>query len=261
MRFALLGSGSRGNATLIENRCGATTSRILLDCGFALREAEARLQRLGLDGSAIDGILLTHEHGDHATGAFRFARKYEIPVWMTYGTFAACESFSGERVDSRIIDSHGVFSIGDIEAAAFPVPHDAREPAQFCFSDGSLRLAVLTDLGEPTAHVQEMLSGVDGLVLECNHDRQMLAQSRYHASLKRRIGGRLGHLANDSAGQLLRAIDTSRLQHIVAAHLSAENNRSELARGVLAEALDCSEDWVAVADQDSGLDWRELREK
>lgn len=258
MRFALLGSGSRGNATVVEAGGGASTTRLLLDCGFTIRETEARLARLGLAPDGIAGILLTHEHGDHAAGVFRFARRHSLPVWLTYGTCSACEANIGDEVDIRLIDSHAPFAVGDIEVRPFPVPHDAREPTQFVFSDGGSRLGVLTDIGESTRHVEQMLSGVDALVIECNHDRAMLAASRYHDSLKRRIGGRLGHLANDLAAGIVAAIDVSRLQHLVAAHLSAENNRPELAVAALAVAAGCDASWIGVADQEQGLAWRDV---
>ncbi|HEY5763908.1 MAG TPA: MBL fold metallo-hydrolase, partial [Rhodocyclaceae bacterium] len=229
-----------------------------LDCGFTIRETEARLARLGLAPDGIAGILLTHEHGDHAAGVFRFARRHSLPVWLTYGTCSACEANIGDEVDIRLIDSHAPFAVGDIEVRPFPVPHDAREPTQFVFSDGGSRLGVLTDIGESTRHVEQMLSGVDALVIECNHDRAMLAASRYHDSLKRRIGGRLGHLANDLAAGIVAAIDVSRLQHLVAAHLSAENNRPELAVAALAVAAGCEASWIDVADQEQGLAWRDV---
>lgn len=258
MRFALLGSGSRGNATLVEAGSDASTTRLLLDCGFTIRETEMRLARLGLAPEGLAGILLTHEHGDHAAGVFRFARRHCLPVWLSYGTCAACAENIGDEVDIRLIDSHQPFAVGDIQVQPFPVPHDAREPTQFVFSDGASCLGVLTDIGESTRHVEKMLSGADALVIECNHDREMLARSRYHASLKERIGGRLGHLANDLAAGIVRAIDRSRLQHLVAAHLSAENNRPELAAAALAAAAGCEDSWIAVADQEQGLAWRDV---
>ena len=140
----------------------------------------------------------------------------------------------------------------------FPVPHDAREPAQFVFFDGVRRLGVLTDLGCSTPHVEASLSGVDGLVLECNHDLDMLMNSAYPASLKQRVAGRFGHLDNEAAAGLLARIDQTRLQHVLAAHLSRQNNQPALARTALAAAMDCAEDWIGIADQSAGFDWREL---
>lgn len=253
IRFASLGSGSAGNALLVEH--GATC--LMLDCGFGLRETVARLLRLGRAPSDLAGILVTHEHGDHVAGVFRLARKFGLPVWMTHGTWAGCREADSE-LDLRIIDSHRSLSIGDLEVLPFPVPHDAREPVQFVFSGSGVRLGVLTDIGEPTAHVCEMLSGCAGLVLEFNHDAEMLERSAYPVSLKRRIAGRYGHLENSVAAKLLGRIDCSRLQTLVAAHLSERNNRPELAVGAVARALGCPDEWVGVASPDYGFDWRSV---
>lgn len=253
IRFASLGSGSAGNALLVEH--GATC--VMLDCGFGLRETVARLLRLGWAPSDLAGILVTHEHGDHVAGVFRLARKFGLPVWMTHGTWAGCREADSE-LDLRIIDSHRSLSIGDHEVLPFPVPHDAREPVQFVFSGSGVRLGVLTDIGEPTAHVCEMLSGCAGLVLEFNHDAEMLERSAYPVSLKRRIAGRYGHLENSVAAKLLGRIDCSRLQTLVAAHLSERNNRPELAVGAVARALGCPDEWVGVASPDHGFDWRSI---
>lgn len=253
IRFASLGSGSAGNALLVES--GA--SCLLLDCGFGLREAVTRLLRQGRSPDQLSGILVTHEHGDHVGGVFRLARKYGLPVWLTHGTWVACRQDEA-GLDLRIIDSHRSFAIGELEIQPFPVPHDAREPVQYVFSAAGCRLGVLTDVGEITPHVRAMLAACDGLVLECNHDAGMLARSTYPASLKRRIAGRYGHLENSVAAGLLRQIDCSRLQHLVAAHLSERNNSPELAVNAVAEALGCDRSWVGVATPDGGFDWRQL---
>ncbi len=129
-----------------------------------------------------------------------------------------------------LIDSHTPFAIGDLEIHPYPVPHDAREPSQFVFSDGDLRLGLLTDTGDSTPHIERMLSGIDALVLECNHDLELLMNGPYPPTLKRRISGRYGHLDNATAARILGGIDCSRLQHFIAAHLSAQNNTPELAR-------------------------------
>ncbi len=255
MRFASLGSGSEGNALVVE----AGRTRVLLDCGFGPRETVARLSRLGLAPEDLSCILVTHEHSDHIGGAFRFAGRYRIEVWMTCGTLAAAPRGRTPLPPVRTIDGDASFSLGDMEILPFPVPHDAREPVQFAFSDGRFRLGVLTDAGVPTAHMRTMLSGCDALVLECNHDAGMLDDGDYPPALKRRIAGRFGHLDNAGAADLLAALDNRRLQHIIAAHLSKHNNRADLARGALAGALGCGAEWVGVATQESGFGWRELR--
>lgn len=253
IRFASLGSGSAGNALLVEH--GATC--LMLDCGFGLRETVTRLLRLGRAPSDLAGILVTHEHGDHVGGAFRLARKFGLPVWMTHGTWVGCRE-DDSALDLRIIDSDQLFSVGDLEVQPFTVPHDAREPVKFMFSGADIRLGVLTDIGELTAHVCAMLSGCAGLVLEFNHDAELLERSAYPTSLKRRISGRYGHLENSVAASLLGRIDCSGLQALVAAHLSERNNRPELAVGAVAKALGCPGDWVGVASPDHGFGWRTL---
>jgi phosphoribosyl 1,2-cyclic phosphodiesterase len=254
VRFASIGSGSEGNGLVVE--AGAT--RILIDCGFGVRDTAARLARIGVSPESLTAILVTHEHNDHVGGVPAFAARHGIPVWLTFGTLTVV----GERFDGmeRIygFDSHDAFTIGDLEIRPFPVPHDAREPVQFVVGDGAFRLGVLTDLGMSTRYVEASLSGCDALVLECNHDLDLLAESDYPASLKQRIAGRFGHLHNEAAAALLASLDTSRLQHIIAAHLSQQNNTPAKARAALARALACAEDWIGIADQAGGFDWRAL---
>jgi phosphoribosyl 1,2-cyclic phosphodiesterase len=158
----------------------------------------------------------------------------------------------------RLIRGYAGFSIGDIGIDPFPVPHDAREPAQFVFSDGAHRLGLLTDAGHATAHMRRCLNGCSAVVLECNHDPEMLRTGDYPERLKNRIASRLGHLDNASAAALLATLERCRLQHVVAAHLSQTNNRPELARAALAAVLGCEPNWVDVADQQGGLGWRQL---
>lgn len=254
IRFASLGSGSEGNALVVE----AGRSRLLLDCGFSATETERRLARLGLEPAGLDAILVTHEHDDHVGGVGRFSRKFDIPVYLSHGTYAAVTATRSELAEVEIIDSHSPFAIGDIAVFPYPVPHDAREPTQFVFGDGAARVGVLTDAGASTPHIEAMLSGLQALVIECNHDRDLLMGSSYPEQLKVRIGGRFGHLDNNQAAEILGKIDRSRLQHVVAAHLSQKNNRPDLAREALAGALDCDADWVAVATQADGFGWREV---
>lgn len=253
IRFASLGSGSEGNALLVES--GGT--RVMLDCGFSTAETVRRLGRLGVSPETIDAVLVTHEHDDHVGGVARFARRFGIAVHLTYGTYAA-SSAHGEIPDVVMIDSHSPFAIGGLEVLPYPVPHDAREPAQFVFGDGAVRLGVLTDAGASTPHIESMLSGLEALVIECNHDAGMLRSSSYPEKLKERIAGRFGHLENSQAAQIVSRIECGALQHVVAAHLSAKNNTPRLATAALAGALGCATDWIAVATQADGLDWRSI---
>jgi phosphoribosyl 1,2-cyclic phosphodiesterase len=255
MRFSSIGSGSAGNGLVVEQ----SSTSLLLDCGFGLRETEQRLARINISPEDLSGILITHEHEDHAGGVFKLARKYKIPIWLTHGTFRMVERIlPSESLDLCIIDSHSKFNIKEIEITPFPVPHDAREPVQYTFSNGDKKLGVLTDTGCSTPYIQVMLSGCDALMLECNHDIDMLMNGMYPMSLKQRVSGRLGHLDNKSAANILNKLDNNRLKHIVAAHLSEKNNKPELAVNALSSALNCEKNWIGIANQTSGFDWREF---
>jgi phosphoribosyl 1,2-cyclic phosphodiesterase len=252
MRFTSLGSGSSGNGLVVEN--GRT--RVMMDCGFSLGDTKARLERVGLAPSDITALVVTHEHDDHLGGVARFARRHAIPVYLTRGTAQWLpEDFPAVLVN--YIDSHRPFEVQDLAVDPFPVPHDAREPVQFVFSDGNVRLGVVTDLGTITQHVVEKLSGCHALVIECNHDLDMLMAGPYPDGLKRRVSGRLGHLSNADAGRLVAAVERGHLRHLIAAHLSQQNNKPALAVRALAEAAGCEEQWVGVACQEGGFAWRD----
>jgi phosphoribosyl 1,2-cyclic phosphodiesterase len=257
VRFASLGSGSEGNALLVEATSGTTTTRVLLDCGFSAKEVERRLGRLGLRIDDIDAILITHEHSDHIGSALTLGRKWSIPFHLSWGTARAIGADEAP-VDLRVVWGDESLAIGNLSVLPYTVPHDAREPLQYVFSDGACRLGVLTDVGVSTPHITSVLSGCDGLVLESNHDLQMLAQSRYPASLKARIGGMQGHLNNDAAAGILASLDRSKLRHLVAAHLSQQNNLPHLAQAALSAVLGASQADVVVATQDDGFDWLAL---
>ena len=251
MRFASLGSGSKGNATLISQ--GETT--LLIDCGFSARETEKRLQRINFDVNKLSAILITHEHGDHINGVRVLARKHQLPVYATAGTAASLSADVMSLVNE--ISSHDAFTINDIEIQPFPVPHDAREPSQFVFSDGKHKVGLLTDVGISTPIIEEALSACDALLLEANHDMEMLDNSDYHDHLKYRVSSRLGHLNNVQSAKLLEKLDTSKLQHIVAMHLSEKNNSPNIVSPLFAQALNCDQSWIGIAEQETGFSWRE----
>jgi len=252
IRFSYLGSGSKGNAALVS----AGDTCVMIDCGFSVAAAEARLARLDLQADAIDAILVTHEHSDHIGGVARLARRHRLPVWMTPGTHAAAPD--KELPGLRLFNCHEPFSIGDLWIEPMPVPHDAREPCQFVFSDGDCRLGILTDTGHVTRHITECLSRCDALVVECNHDLDMLMRGPYPLTVKRRVAGDLGHLNNDQAAALVGAIDKDRLQHLVAVHISETNNTRDLAVEALAAALGTHEREIGAACQSGGLGWRQI---
>lgn len=253
MQLASLGSGSRGNCTLIE----ADGTTLLVDCGFSMRETERRLQRLSREIQQVTAILVTHEHGDHVRGVASLAKKYDIPIWSSRGTAKAAKLH--ELQQWNCIDIHKEFEINSIQIQPVPVPHDAKEPCQFVFGDGDWRIGVLTDTGSITPYIEEQYSGCDAFILEANHDQEMLANGSYPPSLKHRVAGDYGHLNNGQAKDLLNIIDISKLQYLVASHISDKNNTVALARDKMSEALDTDASWIDVASQDEGLDWRVLK--
>lgn len=255
IRFKSLGSGSAGNATLVESTEGAHTSRLLIDCGMSPRQLTLRLQQAGVEPEQLTAIFITHEHSDHIGCAPVFAARHRIPVWMSRGTHAAvgrpeslddlvCFARDGEAID-----------LGSMLVQPFTVPHDAREPLQLLCSDGDRQLGIATDLGHASAHVIAMLERCHALLLEANHDPDMLAASRYPPFLKRRVAGDFGHLSNGAAAALAARINHSSLGHVLAAHLSERNNLPELAAQALTAALGRSQDEVMLATAASGSIW------
>lgn len=251
MRFASIGSGSRGNATLISHK----ETTLLVDCGFSARETEKRLQRLQFDPNMLSAIVVTHEHADHINGVRVLARKYKLPVYATPGTAGCLAADVKDMIQE--FSCHQSFAIDDIVVEPFPVPHDAREPSQFVFSNGVHRIGLLTDVGTTTPIIEHALSGCDALLIEANHDMTMLENGDYPDHLIYRVSGRFGHLNNVQSASILEKIDTSRLQHIVAMHLSEKNNSPDIVSPLFAKALDCEQSWIGIADQDTGFGWRQ----
>lgn len=257
LRFRSLGSGSTGNATLVEATSGGRTSRLLIDCGFGLKQLDSRLARAGLAAGDIDAIFITHEHGDHIGCARALSRRERIPVWMSEGTWLAT---GGHDYEGRLMLARdGVdIEVGELRLLPFTVPHDAREPLQLRCTDGARHLGVLTDLGHATPHVLARLMGLDALLLEFNHDSELLAGSAYPPFLKQRVGGNYGHLSNEAAAAIARAVHHGGLRHVVAAHLSEQNNRPEIVRRMMAEALGAIEHEMLTATAAEGSPWLDL---
>lgn len=229
----------------------------MVDCGLGIRQLQLRLAQAGLQTSDVNAVFITHEHGDHIGCAHSLALRHRIPVWMSRGTYAAIGEPDFEGL-LRIARDGETVSVDGLELRPFTVPHDAREPLQLSCSDGAAKLGILTDLGHATAHVLEQLQGCDALVLECNHDVDMLAQSVYPPFLKRRVGGEYGHLSNVAAAAIAHAVRHRGMKHIVAAHLSAQNNRPGIVRALLAETMSWSADDIVIAGQDDGTAWLEV---
>ncbi len=255
LRFRNLASGSSGNATVVEGRAGTQVRRLLVDCGLGIRQLQTRLGHAGLALEQIDAVFITHEHSDHIGCVRTLALRQRIPVWMSHGTHSALGAPDFDDLLHLAQDGQAI-DLGTFEALPFTVPHDAREPLQLRCSDSAAHLGLLTDLGHASAHVLKHLAGCHALLLESNHDPQLLAASRYPLFLQRRVGGDHGHLANAAAADILRAVQHSGLQCVVAAHLSAQNNRPELVRPLLADALGWEAERIGIADPLNGTDWQ-----
>ncbi|MCZ6617849.1 MAG: MBL fold metallo-hydrolase [Gammaproteobacteria bacterium] len=246
--FASLGSGSKGNGTLV--RMGS--EHILVDCGFSTKQAEKRLRRLGVAPGSLSAILVTHEHSDHSAGVAALAYKYALPVFASYGTLKALEP----KLVGTVIDSHKGFSVGEVEVIPVIVPHDTREPTQFVFEHRGVRVGVLSDLGQITPHVIERYTGCHGLLMEANHDRQMLMRGRYPEYVKRRIASNFGHLSNEQAVAFLSAVANPLLQ-VVVGHVSEENNHHDLLEACFAPLRSKVRE-LRYANQSDGVTWVEI---
>jgi len=251
LKFASLGSGSAGNATLVSS----LHTTVLLDCGFGVRETTRRLARLDVSPQDISALVITHEHSDHMKGAGAFARKYRCPVFMSHGTYISRDY--GQIPHIEFVSSGNLFRVGDLDILPVTVPHDAREPLQFIFESSNRRLGVLTDLGSVSEYVIQAYQNCDALFVEANHDSQMLANGPYPPSLKSRVGGQWGHLNNQQTASLLTELNLSGLQHLVVGHISHKNNSIALAKKALSsfEKLALNTEYAC---QDGGFGWLEL---
>lgn len=260
LRFKSLGSGSSGNATLVEAQNGGHTTRLLIDCGLRLRDLEARLIESGTNPQEIDAIFITHEHGDHIGCARSFVKRYATPLWMSQGTWLAVsdEAWIAHQQLLNVARDGCVIELGALQALPFTVPHDAREPLQLRCSDGNRHLGIVTDLGHVSSHVVASLQGCHALVLETNHDPDLLQASNYPNFLKQRVAGPWGHLTNQAAAELLARVKHSQLRYVQAAHLSERNNTPELARASLSAVLGCSPSDIGMSDPVAGSSWMDV---
>lgn len=271
LRYKNLSSGSTGNATLVEvSEPTGKTSRVLVDCGMRLSRLLELLAMADVLPTEIDAIFITHEHSDHIGCVTQLASRYSIPVWASSGTHAALQDMQsklrtkqpthsqlvpGFEALVRIAVDTCLIEVGGLQLKPFTVPHDAREPLQLTCSDGNTKLGILTDLGHPSRHVIEQLAGCNALLLECNHDSDMLSNSKYPAFLKARVGGDFGHLSNAQAADILRNLMHDKLRHVSAAHLSQQNNHPALAQSAVAEILGCLPDEIFAASPETGTPW------
>lgn len=257
MRVAILGSGSAGNAVVIES----AGRRLLIDAGFSCRRLEKRMDSLGCAASDIDALLLTHEHGDHCSGADVFLRRYELPVYATEGTLRAAKLSEGATAKSQTICSGEPFEIDGFRIEPFAIPHDAAEPVGFVVQDeAGARFGLASDMGSRSQLAWGRLRDLDILVLETNHDLHMLRTGPYPWSLKQRVAGRYGHLSNREAADGLPDLLSSRLSNLVLYHLSKTNNLPALASEAIGERLDRegSRARIVVAEQDVPTPWLEV---
>jgi len=248
MRVASLGSGSKGNATLIQ----AADVTVLVDCGFGLKDIESRLKSRGVQPEQVSAILVTHEHSDHLKGAPMLANRYGIPLYASHGT---SRHFKRPVATAQPICSSQHFVIGQLDIEPVIVPHDSAEPTQFIFRHNGLTFGVLTDLGSITAHVRKAYNECDVLMLECNHDPEMLRNGPYPPSLKRRVAGNYGHLSNEQAAQLLQTVNLQRLNKVLISHISEKNNSLQLAQAMIEQVLDESATEYEFLTQSEGCDW------
>ena len=248
MWFASLGSGSKGNATLVRS----ADTLLMVDCGFSMRETTRRLAALDVQPEQIDAILVTHEHSDHCAGVASLSRRFQIPVYLTHGTAGTGRCDGSHSL--LCFNSEDSFAIGSLQVKAVTVPHDAAEPCQYRLSSGGRSLGILTDLGSITPHVLDSYRDCHSLLLEFNHDLLMLQAGSYPPALKRRVGGDWGHLNNLQAAQLLRDLGAGRPGQLVVAHVSENNNSRQRAEEALLSVLDSLEG-VVWAEQAGGFDW------
>lgn len=223
LEVASLGSGSTGNATLVRS----ANTTVLIDCGFTLKETLKRMASLGVAPSDLSAVLISHEHGDHVKGIGPLSRKFGVPIYLTHGTFRRLKD--DRLLKYELFHAHAPFELGDLTIDPFPTPHDAAESCQFIVRKDNVSFVVATDMGVCPPFVLSKLAGVNGMLIECNYDDDLLRNGPYPPSLQHRIRGNFGHLGNLQAGPVVRAIDHPALECILLGHLSEKNNTEQCA--------------------------------
>lgn len=248
-----LGSGSKGNATLIH----FADTLLLVDNGFSCKEIESRMQLREIQPDKVTHLLVTHEHNDHFKGVAAFANKYDIPVFMSYGT--SLHKNSSRIKNLNILNCHGEFQCDDIIVSPIVVPHDAREACQFTFYAGQKKLGLLTDLGSITPLIIKEYDDCHILLLEFNYEHERLLRGDYPAVLKARISGDFGHLSNQQAAEFLKKLSKKALEFLVVMHISGENNSAQLVLETIKQLKLDSSINLLIAEQNQGFGWIEAR--
>ncbi|MCX6641286.1 MAG: MBL fold metallo-hydrolase [bacterium] len=249
MKYCILASGSEGNSTLVEDDQGHA---ILIDAGLSMRRISECLQAQGRDLTRIKAILITHEHADHLRGVAVLARRLDVPIYASRGTLTLIRRYLPDATQLNSLNGVRIV-FGRLEVEAFPVSHDAPETVGFVIWEDGRKLAIATDLGHVDPSILERLNACDAIVLEANHDLEMLRTGPYPFDLKQRIESRIGHLSNDQAAEALVKIASPRLRRVVLAHLSQQNNRPDLAFDRVRFYLDAAGHQhvdLVIADQD-----------
>lgn len=232
IKVCVLASGSKGNAIYVANE----NTAVLIDAGMSGSEIENRLCSRGIDSETLDAVVVSHEHGDHTLGVGVMSRRFKIPVYASEPTLVATKGRLGVLKDVRHFEPGTAFNVGSLNLRPFPLSHDAADPAGFTIHSNGSKIGIATDLGVATQLVCHHLKGCRLVVLEANHDVQMLEEGPYPWELKQRIRSRAGHLSNEASRDLLGEIAHAQLEHVIVAHVSEKNNRPSRALSVVMEA-------------------------
>ncbi len=237
LAVCILASGSKGNALFVSSG----SASILIDAGLSGIEIERRLKSRGLRPDDLDAILVSHEHTDHIQGVGVLSRRFNLPVYINHKTQKAAASYLGDIHDFIRFECGSSFIIKDLTIHPFSIPHDAEDPVGFTINQNGTKIGIATDLGIATSMVKEHLKGCSLLILEANHDVDMLINGPYPWPLKQRISSRSGHLSNKASKKLLKEVQHDQLQHVMLAHLSEVNNTPQKAIDEISQALtDCN---------------------
>ncbi len=236
IHFTVLSSGSTGNATIVRNKDAA----LLIDAGLSAKRIDELMKERDFGGDQLEGILITHEHSDHIRGLGAVARKYNLPIYANEKTWMAMEKAVGKITpeQKQVMQTGDFLSFGSLRVESFGISHDAAEPVGYFFRDGEQKLSLATDLGYVSDKVMQSIADSDVLVLEANHDIEMLRMGRYPWNTKRRILSDIGHLSNDTAGEVLSELLNHKLKRTYLAHLSRDHNMMEIAKMTVRDAME-----------------------